>query len=224
MRTQTSSPSLVDPVYASFTPTGASKPDRMEGWAEERTRMSLPRRVLSVLIGTIGASEIRSPITMVVGSFHQDEQSLNAKRIADTLSGGGFVLDPAGLADHDPLPRTATKYNNLLDTSLSPQEASQMLGASVSKILQRLRNRTLYGKRTDDSWRIFSFQFEGERPLPGLEEVLPLLHEELHPIAVYNWFINPNIDLVVEGEPVSPRQWLLSGRDVAEVARIAIDV
>ena len=99
-----------------------------------------------------------------------------------------------------------------------------MLGVSVDDVMQRLANRTLYSVRTNDSWKIPGFQFEEGRPLPGLEEVLPLLHEELHPIAVYYWFTSPNVDLVVRDKQISPCQWLLGGRNVAAVARIAIDL
>jgi hypothetical protein len=50
------------------------------------------------------------------------------------------------------------------------------------------------------------------------------MHDDLHPIAVQNWFTSPNMDLLIRDEQVSPRQWLLSGRNPDDVARIAIDV
>ncbi len=142
----------------------------------------------------------------------------------DALTRGGFKLDTIGLEDGGPLAHTTDKYGALLGNSLDVAEVSQMLGTEFEDILQRLEDRTLYGIPTNDGWKIFRFQFEQGRLLPGLEEVLPLLHEELHPIAVYNWFVSPSIDLVVGNNRVSPRQWLLSGRNVGTVARIAIDV
>jgi hypothetical protein len=144
--------------------------------------------------------------------------------VEDALTRGGLRFDTTGLEDGGPLARTAAKYEALLDTSLSPIEASEMLGVSVDDVIQRLADGTLYGVLTRQGWRIPDFQFEGGRSLPGIEEVLPLLHEELHPLAVHNWLANPNPDLLVGNNVVSPRQWLLGGRDVAAVARLAIDV
>jgi hypothetical protein len=140
------------------------------------------------------------------------------------LAEGGFDFDPIDPKTADPLSRTASKYQTLLDNSLDTEEAAQILGTDVGGVERRLADRTLYGIRTKDGWKIPGFQFEGGDLLPGLENVLPLLHEELHPIAIQNWLTNPDPDLSVGGEPVSPRQWLLSGRGVANVARIAVDL
>jgi hypothetical protein len=54
-----------------------------------------------------------------------------------------------------------------------------------------------------------------------MERVLPVLEPELHPVVVYRWFVSKNVDLVYEGEPVSPRDWLVSGNDVEEGVRLA---
>lgn len=145
--------------------------------------------------------------------------------IRDVLEQSGLRFDTADLEDgNDPLTRTKAKYEALLDDSLSPLEASEVLGVSVDEIIQRLEDRSLYGIPVRGGWRIPDFQFEDGRLLPGIEEVLPLLHEELHPIAIRNWLANPNPDLLVGKEVVSPRQWLLSGRDVTVVSRLAIDL
>jgi hypothetical protein len=58
------------------------------------------------------------------------------------------------------------------------------------------------------------FQFDGEAEVPNIGVVFPRLNPDLHPVAVANWFTLPNPDLVLGGEPVSPRDWLRSG-DVA---------
>lgn len=147
-----------------------------------------------------------------------------SKPMEDALLEGGFKLDAADLEDGGPLARTTARYKRLLATSHGLTEVSRMLAISENDVLQRLTDRTLSGVQGHDGWNILGFQFEGNRLLPGLEQVLPLLHEELHPVAVYNWFTNPNPDLTIQGESVSPRQWLLSGRSAARVARIAIDV
>src|SRR5215217_5057518 len=140
------------------------------------------------------------------------------------LTEGGFDFEPMDPETVDPLRRTANKYQTLLDNSLNTEEAARILGTDVEGVARRLADRTLYGIQTKDGWKIPEFQFEDGELLPGLESVLPLLHEGLHPIAVQNWFTNPDPDLSIGGGSVSPRQWLLSGRDVANVARIALDL
>lgn len=150
----------------------------------------------------------------------RDERSLR-----EALTRGGFSFDTTEIeGGDDPLVRTAVEYEALLDTGFRPAEVSEMLGVSTSEVLGRLADRTLYGRPTADGWKILGFQFEEDHPLPGLEGVLPLLHQDLHPVAVYRWFISPSVDLTVGDEQVSPRQWLLSGRSIAAVARIAIDL
>jgi hypothetical protein len=144
--------------------------------------------------------------------------------LKDALAEGGFDFTPLDAQTVDPLSGTANKYQTLLDNSLRTEEAAQILGTDVEGVEQRLVERTLYGIQTKDGWKIPEFQFADGELLPGLESVLPLLHEGLHPIALQNWLTNPDPDLSIGEEPVSPRQWLLSGRDVANVARIALDL
>jgi hypothetical protein len=144
--------------------------------------------------------------------------------LKDALTEGGFDFEPVAPETVDPLSRTAIKYQLLLDNSLNMEEVARRLGTDVEGIVRRLADRTLYGIQTKDGWKIPEFQFADGELLPGLESVLPLLHEGLHPIALQNWLTNPDPDLSIGEEPVSPRQWLLSGRDVANVARIALDL
>jgi hypothetical protein len=144
--------------------------------------------------------------------------------VEDALARGGFSFDPLDSETVSPFARTAAKYKTLLGNSFSPEETAEMLGMSVKEVMQRLANRTLYGVRSEDGLKVPRFQFEGGRMLPGLEEVLPLLDNDLHPVAVQNWFTSPNTDLLIDDEAVSPRQWLLSERSTNDVARIAIDL
>jgi hypothetical protein len=144
--------------------------------------------------------------------------------LENALARGGFSFAPLDSETLSPFARTAAKYKTLLDNSLSTEETAEMLGTSVEEVMQRLANRMLYGVPSEDGLKVPQFQFEEGRVLPGFEEVLPLLDNDLHPVAVQNWFTNPNTDLLISDEAVSPREWLLSGRSTTDVARIAIDV
>lgn len=123
----------------------------------------------------------------------------------------------------DPLAQSIADYMALLDTSLSTSQAAKYLKVDPSRIRQRLRERSLYGVEYDGEKRLPRFQFERHKVVPGLAHVLAELPGHLSPLDVAEWFLSPNPDLELEGrsEPVSPREWLLSGRSVQTVVALA---
>ena len=139
---------------------------------------------------------------------------------------GAFKDDTLIPADKDPLIRTQAQYMALLEESLSAAQAAKLLNVDVSRIRQRLRERSLFGLEHEGSWRLPSFQFERRRVIPGLAQVLKALPEDLFPLDVVDWFVLPEADLQLENDPtpLSPREWLLSGRPVEPVAGIARDL
>lgn len=126
-------------------------------------------------------------------------------------------------AARDPLAKTIVDYMALLETSLSTSEAAAILNVDVSRIRQRIRERTLFGIEYEGQWRLPRFQFERTKVLPGLAEVLSALPSEINSLDVVTWFLRPNVDLEVneEGVPVSPRTWLLLGRSPRTIAQLA---
>jgi hypothetical protein len=122
----------------------------------------------------------------------------------------------------DPLMHSITDYMALLDTSWTTSEAADLLKVDVSRIRQRLRERSLYGIDYDGERRLPRFQFERQQVLPGLRDVLAALPEALNPLDVAEWFLSPNPDLELgTGTPVSPRDWLLRGEPVNAVVALA---
>ncbi len=121
----------------------------------------------------------------------------------------------------DPLAQSIADYMALLDTSLTTSQAAKYLKVDPSRIRQRVRAGSLYGVEYDGEKRLPRFQFERRHILPGLAEVLAELPANLSPIDVAEWFLSPNPDLEVEEQPVSPREWLLSGRSVEHVVSLA---
>lgn len=144
---------------------------------------------------------------------------------AETLREGGFRPSPRPSGSDDPLARSIAEFAALLKTGDTVDEAAARLGVDVNWIRDRLTadSPALYGVRLESGWRLPQFQFDGDRLLPGLEQVLAVLDPELHPVAVQRWFTTPDPDLVAgtESSPFSPRDWLRSGLPVAEVVRIA---
>ncbi len=125
-------------------------------------------------------------------------------------------------AAEDPLAKTIVDYMALLETSLSTAEAATILNVDVSRIRQRIRERTLFGIEYEGQWRLPRFQLERTKVLPGLAEVLSALPSEINSLDVATWFLQPNIDLEVDekGTPVSPRAWLLLGRSPRTIAQL----
>jgi hypothetical protein len=142
------------------------------------------------------------------------------------LRRGGFKLEPLSSESSNTLARTAAEYAVLCNTSLTAGETAQKLGVDPSRVRQLLAARKIYGLQIRGAWKIPIFQFEGDRLLPGLEEVVPALPEDLHSVAIYHWFTTPNPDLVPGGleQALSPREWLLSGHSSKVVAELAADL
>lgn len=149
---------------------------------------------------------------------------------AGTLSAGevaalervGLSAEPwAGEAHQDPLVVSITDYMALLDTSFTTSDAAALLQVDVSRIRQRLRERSLFGIEYDGERRLPRFQFERHLVLPGLREVLAALPEALNPLDVAEWFLSPNPDLELSIGAVSPREWLLRGERVDAVVAVA---
>ncbi len=158
--------------------------------------------------------------------FRSDaRRDLTAEEIR-ILELGGFDLEPADLGADDPLARAAALYSGLLKTGLDTAAAARMLGVDPSRIRHRLTSRppSLYGIRLESGWRLPRFQFDGDKLIPGIGEVVAELDPELHPATVYNWFVLPNPDLVddkLADQPLCPRDWLRHGFPPPAVVELA---
>jgi hypothetical protein len=76
-------------------------------------------------------------------------------------------------------------------------------------------------------WRLPALQFlDGDpvRVLPGLAHVLRALPANTHPLEVAAFLTTAQPELELAGTTVSPREWLASGGEPAQVAAIAAGV
>lgn len=151
------------------------------------------------------------------------ERSLT-KHEAAVLASGGADLSPREDGDPDPLAPAAARYGALLATSLSVPEVAARLGVDASRIRHRLAERSLYGVRLRDGWRLPAFQFDGDSVVAGIDDVVRALPEDVHPVAVWSWLESAGPDLAIGGRPVTPLRWLRSGGDPAAVAALAADL
>ncbi len=141
----------------------------------------------------------------------------------EALERGGLDLSPKQDGEESLLARTTARYAALLGTSLTTAEAAARLQVEPSRIRQRLAQRTLYGIRSPQGWRLPAFQFQEDGPLPGVGEVLTRLSSHLHPLAVHNFFTLPSADLHASDldRSLSPREWLQAGYPPQAVAELA---
>jgi hypothetical protein len=139
---------------------------------------------------------------------------------------GAFKDETPIQADNDPLIRSQAQYMALLEESLSAAEAAKLLHVDVSRVRQRLRERSLFGIEHEGSWRLPRFQFERRLVIPGLAQILKALPPDLFPLDVVDWFVLPDSDLQLDSDtaPLTPREWLLSGRPVEAVVTLARDL
>lgn len=175
-----------------------------------------PDEIEQLLLMTLREMQFPSPLP-------DPYKELTATEI-EALKRGGFSLEPGPQAGaDDPIARTAATYTALIATGLSVSQAAAMLGVNPSRIRQHLLDHTIYGIKWSHSWRLPLFQFDGERLLPGAGEVFSRLDWSVHPVGVYNWFVNPDPDLQTDDDqsPLSPRDWLRSGRSPKPVAELA---
>jgi len=158
----------------------------------------------------------------------EDSRSTTDLSAAETeaLRSVGALKDEASVRpENDPLIKSHAQYMALLEDSLSAADAAKLLRVDVSRVRQRLRERSLFGIEYDGSWRLPRFQFERRLVIPGLAQVLKSLPPDLFPLDVVDWFVLPDPDLQLESDaaPLSPREWLLSGRPVEAVITLARD-
>jgi hypothetical protein len=145
------------------------------------------------------------------------------------LRRGGFGMETRSSVGENPYVKTQAKYEALVRSSLTLDQAAARLVVAPGEVLQwvTVQPRRLYGIQTGSTWVFPEFQFDGPRLLSGFQEVVAHLDPELHPLAVSNWFHMPNPDLPEddrEERNLSPREWLRSGRPSAPVAALAADL
>jgi hypothetical protein len=151
---------------------------------------------------------------------------LSAAELTALRGVGAFENDVPVNADNDPLLRSQAQYMALLEESLSAAEAAKLLRVDVTRVRQRLRERSLYGLEYEGTWRLPRLQFERRLVIPGLAQVLKALPPDLFPLDVVDWFLLPETELQLESDaaPLSPRTWLLSGRPIDAVVKVARDL
>lgn len=164
-------------------------------------------------MGAIGSSKSASQNQPAIGL---------TKNEFDILKSGGFDVEVP--SDFKPLAEYAARYQALLNSSLSVSEAAKRLDVSPSRVRQRLlsKPRDLFGIRLDNAWKLPIFQFIESGLIPHFGDVIAKIDPKLDSVAVERWFNSDNVDLVFDEQNVSPRDWLLMGKDWRLLAELAM--
>ncbi len=137
------------------------------------------------------------------------------------LADVGLDLSPVAPGDARPRTRTVVAHAVLRDSALTVADAARQLQVDTSRIRHRLGVGRLVGWKDRGSWRLPAWQFAGSGVLPGLETVLAEIPSDQPALVVAAFMTTPQEDLPVDGEPATPREWLLAGGDPRHVAALA---
>ncbi|WP_024877864.1 hypothetical protein [Saccharomonospora piscinae] len=134
----------------------------------------------------------------------------------------GLDLSSQGAHDTDYRARTVAAHAVLADSALTVSEAAALLGVDDSRIRHRLKEGRLTGwKAAQGGWRLPAWQFTPSGVLPGLDVVLRAVPADQPALVVAAFMSTAQSDLVINGRPATPRQWLLAGGDPELVAPLA---
>lgn len=137
---------------------------------------------------------------------------------------GGMTFSPLASGEDHSVIETATEYARLLADSGTIREVANRIGLTEGRVRQMRRARELFSVREGETWRIPWFQFEGDRPVRGIDQVIRELPPDIHPVAAFRMLTLPNPDLELQDRPVSPIAWLRSGADPAPIVELAADL
>jgi hypothetical protein len=121
--------------------------------------------------------------------------------------------------------RAAAALTDLVERSLAGDGAvAEQLQVDRSRVSQRISEGSLYtfslrGERYFPDW-----QFDDGLPALAFKRVINALDPSAHPLLVDHWFRSPNVDLVIEDEPVTPIDWLTTGGTPDMPATLAEDL
>lgn len=201
--------------------------DEVEASKERGTAEELARWVLGYLLEAnllMVERMLDSPGWFAGAAIGRHPESELPESEAEVLRSVGARFSPLGEGEEDPEIAYEASYAGLLAAALTAKEAADRLGGvSDGSVRQRLDAGTLYGVKPSREWRLPLFQFTESGEVPGIKRVLPLIDRRLSPVAVARWFYLPKPELH-DGEldrDLTPREWLLGGRDPAPLLPLA---
>jgi hypothetical protein len=128
---------------------------------------------------------------------------------------------PSLTASHGAVEEVVAKAKKAtIEESLTTHEVAALLGISVAVVRRRRLSNRLYAFRDEGRWRFATWQFDGDRVLPGLTAVLNGISPDLHPVIVRGVMLAKRPSFSGDSSLVRPRDWLCAGGDPARVIQV----
>jgi hypothetical protein len=172
----------------------------------------------------IGAADFLTMVEEVARKLspqNPDPSHYFSPRQRTALTEAGLDLSPSAEGEPDARARTVAAHAVLAKSALTVVQAAHRLGVDPSRVRHKLVAGRLTGWKDQTGWRLPAWQFTGEGALPGLDVVLAAVPGDQPALVLASFMTTPQDDLVIDGEPATPRQWLLAGDDPAPVAALA---
>lgn len=154
--------------------------------------------------------EVLDSMTTTLYPTSSDELTESEQAV---LLQGGVNLDHS--TTRDLVAETAVKYAALIESGLSTKDVATQLDIPESQVRQMISRKSLYSILLNNRRYIPIFQFEDTGTLvPNISKVNVALPSDLHPVEVYQWYTEADLELFL-GDDIdtimSPLAWLRSG-------------
>lgn len=121
---------------------------------------------------------------------------------------------------------TIIAYMDVVSRSVSEESLAELMGIDTPAVRRLYDDRKLFGIAGPSGLVFPKFQFtdggDWIQVLSGFDAVLSTMPSAVHPLALERFFLNPCPDLEVmdDSESLSPREWLIDGRDPEPICQI----
>lgn len=191
----------------------------MGRWEDEVKALGAnPAEALAVLraatAARLSARDLLDALLLLTKDEAAGGRRLTAGASAFLARHGGDLSDAAGEGGPvSPVVRRASGALELIRGSLTVEEAAEVLDVAPHALVERVRDRALYGFDLGERLVLPRWQFSHGKPLPHLARVLAALPAETHPLTVEGFMTNPSDEL----GGASPAQWLAGGGEAEAV-------
>ncbi|MDY7541825.1 hypothetical protein [Cryobacterium sp. 5B3] len=154
--------------------------------------------------------------------------ALSDEQVAFLIESGDFTAQEfaeteASVARGELAEAERTTRLGVIIDSLSVAEVAQLLSVDAARVRRRQAKGDLYAFLAGGKRRYPLWQFTGDpaQPvLPGLTVLVHGLPADMHPASIKGFMRTPQEDLRVDGERMTPVDWLLNGGDAQALVSI----
>ncbi len=104
-----------------------------------------------------------------------------------------------------------------MNGAITYKEVSDRLKVGTARILARLASGDLFAFVSDDEMLFPIWQFTDDPDRPVLNQLSTLIEafgDDMHPASILGFMTTPHSSTRIDGIPMTPREWLTSGRPV----------